>query len=62
VAAAYQHIGLLPEPPAGMHSNNYVPPDFSSTYLRRVLPLQNGFQLRDEVTISSPAISRTLPR
>jgi hypothetical protein len=53
VAAAYQHIGLLPDPPAGMHANNYVPPDFSSTYFRRVLPLQNGFQLRDEVTIKA---------
>jgi hypothetical protein len=48
VAEAYQQIGLLPKPPEGLGSNNYIPADFSSCYTARVLPLQSGFQLVDE--------------
>jgi hypothetical protein len=48
VAQVYQCIGLLPQPPEGLSSNNYIPADFSSCYAGRLLPLQLGFQLAVE--------------
>lgn len=48
VAEAYQQIGLLPAPPEGLCSNNYIPADFSSVYIARVLPLRQGFHLAAE--------------
>jgi hypothetical protein len=55
VAEAYQWIGLLPLPPDGLSSNNYIPADFSSSYPGRVLPLRPGFELSDEQLCSGLA-------
>jgi Permuted papain-like amidase enzyme, YaeF/YiiX, C92 family len=49
VAEAYQCMGLLPEPPKGLPSNEYVPLDFSE---RRPLALGAGYLLGDEIRIA----------
>ncbi|WP_193164737.1 YiiX/YebB-like N1pC/P60 family cysteine hydrolase [Microbulbifer hainanensis] len=49
VAEAYQAMGLLPEYPHGLPSNEYTPMDFSS---RRSLKLAEGYELGLEITIS----------
>jgi hypothetical protein len=48
VAEAYQAIGLLPRPPQGLSSNNYIPADFSSCFEARILRLQAGFEFGKE--------------
>jgi hypothetical protein len=48
VAEAYQRVGLLPTPPLGPTSNNYIPPDFSSVYGSAILPLEAGVYLAAE--------------
>src|SRR5262249_18984000 len=48
VAEAYQRMGLLPTPPRGLTSNNYIPADFSSTYSSPPLPLEAGVYLEAE--------------
>jgi hypothetical protein len=53
VAEAYQHVGLIPAPPQGRTSNNYVPTDFSKMYSDRMLPLQMGFRLGDELLLKA---------
>ncbi len=49
VAEAYQCMGLLPEYPDGLPSNEYTPADFSH---RRQLELRNGYELGDEQLIT----------
>ena len=49
VAEAYQSMGLLPEYPKGLPSNEYTPLDFSA---HRSLKLQGGYALKDEISIS----------
>lgn len=49
VAEAYQSMGLLPEYPKGLPSNEYTPLDFSS---HRKLKLLGGYSLTDEIPIS----------
>jgi hypothetical protein len=51
VAEAYQRIGLIAVPPGGRSSNNYVPTDFSKMYSDRMLSLQMGFRLGDELLL-----------
>jgi hypothetical protein len=53
VAEAYQRIGLLPAPPVGLSSNNYIPADFSSSYPAAHLPLHSDFHLESEQLIHS---------
>ncbi len=48
VAEAFQRIGLLPVPPAGLTSNNYIPADFSSEYPNAQLRLCMGYRLTTE--------------
>ena len=55
VAEAFQRIGLLPTPPAGLSSNNYIPADFSSVYPSAQLPLRMGYCLSAERLVSPPA-------
>jgi hypothetical protein len=50
-AEAYQRIGLLPAPPEGRSSNNYIPADFSEVFLERMLPLGRGFRLGAETLL-----------
>jgi len=50
VAEAYQAMGLLPEYPAGLPSNEYTPIDFSD---RRPLKLLKNYSLGAEVAITS---------
>ncbi len=57
VAESFQRIGLLPMPPAGLSSNNYIPADFSSEYPRAQLPLRMGYSLSTE-RLLSPIDSR----
>jgi hypothetical protein len=57
VAEAYQRIGLLPKPPDGRTSNNYIPADFSTMYSDRMLPLQHGFRLGVELLLKGTALS-----
>jgi hypothetical protein len=47
-AEAYQRLGLLPSPPEGLSSNNYIPADFSSIFPQAFLPLGAGFRLGEE--------------
>lgn len=49
VAEAYQAMGLLPEYPKGLPSNEYTPLDFSS---HRNLKLLAGYSLGEEIPIS----------
>ncbi len=49
VAEAYQSMGLLPEPPIGLPSNEYTPLDFSEA---RELKLQDDYCLEREITIT----------
>lgn len=51
VAEAFQSIGILPRPPEGMTSNNYIPADFSSGFSRSILKPTRGFQLGNEEII-----------
>lgn len=48
VAEAYQRVGLLPAPPTGLSSNNYIPADFSSSYSLAHLPLHTNYYLESE--------------
>lgn len=48
VAEAFQRIGLLPMPPSGVSSNNYIPADFSSEYPSSILTLPIGYCLSTE--------------
>jgi hypothetical protein len=50
VAEGYQAMGLLPEFPAGLPSNEYTPIDFSD---RRQLKLLKGYTLAAEVAITN---------
>ncbi|HZO37866.1 MAG TPA: YiiX/YebB-like N1pC/P60 family cysteine hydrolase [Methylomirabilota bacterium] len=50
VAEGYQAMGLLPEFPAGLPSNEYAPIDFSD---RRQLKLLKGYTLAAEVAITN---------
>jgi hypothetical protein len=54
VAEAYQRMGLLPRPPRGPTSNNYIPADFSSTYSSAQLPLEAGVSLGAERILIRP--------
>ena len=54
VAEAYQRIGLLPTPPNGLSSNNYIPADFSSVFPAAQLPLRKGYYLSAERLMSPP--------
>ncbi|QDT98675.1 C40 family peptidase [Gimesia aquarii] len=49
VAEAYQSMGLLPEPPVGLPSNEYTPLDFSEA---RELKLQGDYRLKREISIT----------
>jgi hypothetical protein len=49
IAEAYQVMGLLPEYPEGLPSNEYTPMDFSS---HRKLELKQGYALGPEIAIS----------
>ena len=49
VAEAYQSMGLLPDYPDGLPSNEYVPLDFSD---RRTLALRSGYSLGPEIALS----------
>jgi hypothetical protein len=49
VAEAYQAMGLLPEYPKGLPSNEYTPLDFSS---HRNLKLLGGYAFKEELSIS----------
>jgi hypothetical protein len=60
VAEAYQRIGLLPTPPGGRSSNNYIPADFSTMYSDRMLPLRRDFRLGDEVVLKPPPMPTPL--
>lgn len=48
VAEAYQQVGLLPAPPEGLPSSNYIPADFSSSYATSVVRLNRGFRMLEE--------------
>ena len=50
VAEAYQRMGLLPDAPEGMPSNEYTPHDFS-TETKRPLRLFDGYSLGEEILI-----------
>ena len=58
VAEAFQRIGLLPAPPAGLSANNYIPADFSSIYPGAHLPLRRGYRLDAERVLSPSDIGR----
>lgn len=49
VAEAYQAMGLLPEYPQGLPSNEYTPMDFSS---RKNLTLLKDYKLQSEILVS----------
>lgn len=49
VAEAYQHLGLLQEPPAGLPSNEYTPRDFSSAGR---IKLERGASLGPEIPVT----------
>ncbi|WP_428634603.1 hypothetical protein [Sedimenticola sp.] len=53
IAAVYQHLGLLKFPPDGPHSNEYIPPYFSSSDpIGKKLNLANAC-LSDEILIKT---------
>ncbi len=54
VAEAFQRIGLLPTPPIGLSSNNYIPADFSSAFPAAQLSLRKGYCLSAERLVSPP--------
>lgn len=56
-AEAYQRTGLLPPPPRGRSSNNYIPADFSDLYSDGSLPLEGGFRLGVESHLKPSAHS-----
>jgi hypothetical protein len=57
VAEAYQAMGLLPEPPRGLPSNEYTPMDFAEARDAR-LPLRRGFRLGAEVSLPAGSTNR----
>jgi hypothetical protein len=53
VAEAYQRLELLPSPPEGRSSNNFIPADFCNTYSNALLPLRAGITLSEEQLLAT---------